>query len=133
MSPIRKFCSWVLRLKLRFLLRILTAVAEIFCGPVFLRFNILCDFDGCLLLRVGVSTAFGPRRWEREGVLLLFAFASCDACRFASVVFGLDSVLKPRFSPYDDFGRTVLVPELTEGGLMPDPKLPVYEELELEV
>lgn len=47
------------------------------------------------------------------------------------MVLGLESALNPRFSPYDDFGRTVFVPEVTEGGLMPELRLPVYEEVEV--
>jgi len=73
----------------------------------------------------------GPRILGREICLLLFACASCDACK-SVIDTGLDAALKGLFDPYEDFGLPVLVPALSDaGGLMPELRLPVYDELDV--
>ena len=73
----------------------------------------------------------GPRSLGRDICLLLFALASCDACKSA-IEAGLDAAPNGLFDPYDDFGLPVLVPDLSDvGGLMPELRLPVYDELDV--
>lgn len=75
-----RFCNCVVKLRLRFLVRIQTTGDEVGGGPDLLKLDMLCCFaGGGMLFRDGVSIAFGPRILGREGFLLLFACASCDA------------------------------------------------------
>lgn len=90
------------------------------------------DFaGGGMLVHTRWSVLLGPRFWGRGICLLLFAFASCDACNSAIEV-GLGAAPNGLLEPYEDFGLTVLVPDLRlAGGLMPEFRLPVYDEFDV--
>lgn len=73
----------------------------------------------------------GPRTLGRDICLLLFALASCDACKSA-IEAGLDAAPNSLFDPYEDFGLALFVPDLSAvGGLMPELRLPAYDEFDV--